>query len=168
LEAVVGVDTKLVDDLEGVFAPVLDVDEGVVERGAVVADEAVDLAEQGRGGENVGGDDLVEEALEFAVGELDAVEGLEVVAEVAFDGGSVADVGAIGVFEIGQFADQRLFELLFGHGYQLSRVLLFLTLAERFGLHGVRLRRVSAAFQRTRYGRSRKKSSQLAAIQRLL
>ena len=73
LEAVVGVDAELVDNLEGVLAPVLDVDEGVVERGAVVAGEAVDLAEQGRGGEDVGGDDLVEEALELAVGELDAV-----------------------------------------------------------------------------------------------
>ncbi|QRK12305.1 hypothetical protein JQX13_21125 [Archangium violaceum] len=37
--AVVGVDAELVDDFEGVLAPVLDVDEGVVERGAVVADE---------------------------------------------------------------------------------------------------------------------------------
>ena len=45
LEAVVGVDAELVDNLEGVFAPVLDVDESVVERGAVVANEAVDLAE---------------------------------------------------------------------------------------------------------------------------
>jgi len=98
LEAVVGVDAELVDDLEGVFAPVLDVDEGVVERGAVVTGEAVDLAEQGRGGEDVLGDDLVKKALEFAVGELDAVEVLEVLAEVAFEGGAVADVRAVGVF----------------------------------------------------------------------
>jgi hypothetical protein len=68
-------DAELVDDLEGVFATVLDVDEGVVERGTVVAGEAVDLAERGRGGEDVGGDDLVKEAAEFAVGQLDAVEG---------------------------------------------------------------------------------------------
>lgn len=101
MEAVVGVDAELVDDLEGVFAPVLDVEEGVVERSAVVAGEAVDLAEQGRGGEDIGSDDLIEKALEFAVGELDAVEGLEVVAEVAFQGGTVADIGAVGVFEIG-------------------------------------------------------------------
>ena len=40
--AVVGVDAELVDDLEGVLAPVLDVDEGVVQRRAVVAGEAVD------------------------------------------------------------------------------------------------------------------------------
>ena len=37
--AVVGVDAELVDDLEGVLAPVLDVDERVVQRRAVVAGE---------------------------------------------------------------------------------------------------------------------------------
>ena len=37
--AVVGVDAQLVNHLEGVFAPVLDVDQGVVERCAVVAGE---------------------------------------------------------------------------------------------------------------------------------
>ena len=42
------------------------------------------------------------------------------VAEVAFQGGSVADVLAVGVFEIGQFADKCLFEFLFGHDYRLS------------------------------------------------
>ena len=122
LEAVVGVDAELVDDLEGVFAPVFDVDKGVVERGAVVAGEAVDLAEQGRGGKDVGGDDLVEEAFEFAVGELDAVESLEVISEVAFEGGAVPDVRPMSVFEIGQLADQCLFEFLFAHDHQLSGV----------------------------------------------
>ncbi len=67
--AVVGVDAELVDDLEGVLAPVLDVDERVVERRAVVAGEAVAVAERVGGGEDVGGDDLVEQALELAVGE---------------------------------------------------------------------------------------------------
>ena len=130
LEAVVGVDAELVDNLEGVLAPVLDVDEGVVEGGAVVAGEAVDLAEQGRGGEDVGGDDLIEEALEFAVGELDAVEGLEVVAEVVFEGGAVADVRAIDVLEVAEFRDQGLFELPFGcdHGHSGALVLLLVVI----------------------------------------
>ena len=48
--AVVGVDAELVDDLEVVFAPVLEVDEGVVQRRAVIADEAFDGAEGLRGG----------------------------------------------------------------------------------------------------------------------
>ena len=65
--AVVGVDAELVDDLEGVLAPVLDVDQRVVERRAVVAGEAASVAEGMGGGEDVGGDDLVEQALELAV-----------------------------------------------------------------------------------------------------
>jgi hypothetical protein len=80
--AVVGVDTELVDDLEVVLAPILDVDEGVGQRGAVVAGEIIALAEDAGGGENVGGDELVEETLELAVGEADAVEGLKFLAEV--------------------------------------------------------------------------------------
>ena len=80
--AVVGVDAELVDDLEGVLAPVLDVDQGVVERRAVVAGEAVAVAEGAGGGEDVRGDDLVEQTLELAVGQLDAVERLELLAEV--------------------------------------------------------------------------------------
>ena len=39
--AVVGVDAELADDFEGVFAPVVDIDERVVQRRAVVAGEAV-------------------------------------------------------------------------------------------------------------------------------
>ena len=98
--AVVGVDAELVDDLEGVLAPVLDVDEGVVERRAVVAGEAVAFAQGAGGGEDVGGDDLVEQALELAVGERDAVERLELLAEVLLQRGAVADVRAVGVFKI--------------------------------------------------------------------
>jgi len=71
--AIVGVDAELVDDLEGVLAPVFDVNQGVVEGRAVVAGEAVSLAEGARGGEDIGRDDLVEEALELTVGERDAV-----------------------------------------------------------------------------------------------
>ena len=41
LVAVVGVDAELVDDLERVFAPVLDVDQGVVQRRAVIAGEGI-------------------------------------------------------------------------------------------------------------------------------
>ena len=80
--AVVGVDAELVDDLERVFAPVLDVDQGVVQRRAVVADEAVALAQGAGGSEDIGGDDLLQQTREFAIGEPDAVEGLEFFAEV--------------------------------------------------------------------------------------
>jgi hypothetical protein len=52
--AVVGADAELVDHLEAVLAPVLDVDQRVVERRAVVALEAVALAQVAGGGEDVG------------------------------------------------------------------------------------------------------------------
>ena len=96
--AVVRIDAELVDDLEMVFAPVLDVDEGVVQRRAVIAGEAADGAQGLRGGEDVRGDDLVQQAGEFRVGEADAVEGFELFAEVGFQRGTVGDVRAVFVF----------------------------------------------------------------------
>ena len=70
------------DDFEVVFAPVLDIDQGVVERRAIVALEAVDAA-QGQGGVvNVRCDYAIEQALELAVGELDPVERLELLTEI--------------------------------------------------------------------------------------
>jgi hypothetical protein len=113
--AVVGADAQLVDHPETVLAPVLDVDQGVVERRTVVALEAVALAQMLGGGEDVGGNDGIEQAGEFAVGEMDAVERLEVLAEVGFQRGAVADVLTVGVFEIAQFFDQGLFDFLFSH-----------------------------------------------------
>ena len=71
--AVVGVDAELVDDLEAVLAPVLDVDQGVVQRGAVVAGKRVALAEDTGGRKDVAGDDLVQEAGELTLREVDAV-----------------------------------------------------------------------------------------------
>jgi spore coat polysaccharide biosynthesis protein SpsF (cytidylyltransferase family) len=46
------IDPELVDDLEVVFAPVLQVHQGVVQRRAIVAGEAVALAQGARGGED--------------------------------------------------------------------------------------------------------------------
>ena len=111
--AVVRIDAELPDDLEGVFAPVLDVDEGVVQRRAVVAGEGIDLAEDLGGSENVGGDDLVEEAGELAISEADAVEGIEFLAEILLKGGAVADVRAILVFQTEELFDEIFLKLLF-------------------------------------------------------
>jgi hypothetical protein len=58
--AVIGVSAQLVDDLEGVFIPVLDVDQGEVQRRAIVAGEAVALAQGARAGEDIGRDDFIE------------------------------------------------------------------------------------------------------------
>ena len=107
------------DDLEVVLAPVADVHQGVVQRRAVVALEAADVAQRLGGFVDVGRDDAVEQALEFAVGELDAIERLELPAEIGLERCTIADVGAVGVFEVAQLGDQIEFDLAF-RGCHLS------------------------------------------------
>ncbi|MNY65133.1 hypothetical protein D3C86_2023520 [compost metagenome] len=80
--AVVGIDTQLIDHLEGVLAPVFDVDQGVVQRSAVFAGEGITLAQGPRRRKHIRGDDLVEKTGEFAISEANAVEGLEFLAKV--------------------------------------------------------------------------------------
>ena len=98
--AVVRIDAELIDDLEVVLAPVLDVDEGVVERRAVVTDERFPVPEGARGFVDVGCDDLIEESLELAVGECDTIQGFELIPKVCFKRCSIMDVGAIFVLEV--------------------------------------------------------------------
>ena len=71
--AVVGVDSELIDDLEGVLAPVRDVQQRVVQRRAIISHEAIAIAKRLGGGEDVWSDDLVEETLELGVSQADAV-----------------------------------------------------------------------------------------------
>ena len=52
------------------------------------------------GGEYIGGDNALQQAGEFGIGEMDAVERLEVLAEVGFQRGAVANVWAVFVLEI--------------------------------------------------------------------
>ena len=111
--AVVGVDAQLVDHLEGVLAPVFEVDQGVVQRRAVFAGEGVDAAQGFCGGEYVRGNNFVQQAGKFAIGQVHAVQGLELLAEVALQGGAVADVGAVFVLEALELADESVFDLLF-------------------------------------------------------
>ena len=97
--AVVRVDAELVDDLEGVFAPVLDVDQGVVQRRAVIAGEAVDccggfLAAVKTSGVTISSS----RRANSRIGEVDAVEGLELFPEVLLQRGAVGDVPAISYF----------------------------------------------------------------------
>lgn len=62
------------------------------------------------GGEDVGGDDLVQQAGEFGIGERDPVQRLEVLAEIGFQRSAVADVRAQGVLELAEFLDQLLLD----------------------------------------------------------
>jgi hypothetical protein len=98
--AVVRVDAELVDDLEVVFAPVPDVDQRVVQRRTVVAGEAVDIAEGLRGGEDIGRDDLIEQAGELGIREADAVELLELVAEIPLQCGPVRNIRTVDIFQV--------------------------------------------------------------------
>ena len=113
--AVVGVDAQLVDHLEGVLAPVLDVDQGVKQRRAVVPLETVPFAQGAGRHEYVRRNDLLHQPGEFVVREMNPVECLEFLAEVLFQCGAVADIGAIDIFEIVQLCNQILFDLLFYH-----------------------------------------------------
>ena len=98
--AVVCIDAELIDDFEVVLAPVLDVDESVVERRAVVAGERFPVPQRAGGLVHVWFDDLIEESLELSVSEVDAVECLELLPEVRFKIGPITDVGAIFVLEV--------------------------------------------------------------------
>ncbi len=65
--AVLRIDTKLIDHLKVVLAPILKVDQRIVQRRSVVAREGVEIAKHFGGGEDVRRDDLVEQPGELAV-----------------------------------------------------------------------------------------------------
>jgi len=62
---VVGVDTQLIDHFETVLAPVLDVDQGVIERRSVIALKAVLFAQVAGSGEHIGVNDLISQPGKF-------------------------------------------------------------------------------------------------------
>ena len=114
--AVVSVDAQLVDHLKGVFAPVFDVDQGVVERCAVVTRKCVDAAQVAGACENVGCDDVFQQPFEFAIAQIDAIECLKFLTEVALQSGAVTNVGAVFVFEALQLADKAVFDVFLFDG----------------------------------------------------
>ena len=67
VKTVAGVDAQLVDDFKFVFAPVFDVDQGVLQGGAVFANKGVALAQVFGSSKHVCGDDLIAQATEFGV-----------------------------------------------------------------------------------------------------
>lgn len=120
--AVFGVDAQLVDHLEGVLAPVAGVDQRVVQRRAVVARKAGGFAQPLRSREDIGGNDVVQQTLVLVRGEVDAIECLELLQEVAFQCGTVADVRAQGALELAQLGDQVLLNGAFLDLHELSRI----------------------------------------------
>jgi len=65
---VVRVDAELVDDLEVVFAPILEVHQRIIERCAVIASEGIDASKDFGGSEHIWHNDLVEQTSKFAIG----------------------------------------------------------------------------------------------------
>ncbi len=120
--AVICIDAELIDDLESVFAPVLDVDEGVVERCTVIADKGF-AAPEGTGGfVNVRCDNFVEESLKLAVRKCDPVQGFELFPKVCLKRGSITDVRAIVILKVPQLGDEGLFKIAFGFSHRHRRV----------------------------------------------
>lgn len=93
--AVIGIDTELAVDLEGVFAPVVDIDQRVIERRTVVAREGVAITKRVGSREDVRGYDFVEQTLELGVRQVDAVERLELLPEVSLKRCTVTNVRAM-------------------------------------------------------------------------
>ena len=108
-----GIDTQLADHFETVLAPVLEVDQLIVQRGAVIALEGIAMAKVFGAGENIRADDLIEQAGKLVIGESDAVERLELLAEILLQCLTVVDVRTVAVFEFFQLPDQPFFDLLF-------------------------------------------------------
>jgi hypothetical protein len=113
--AIIGIDAKLIDYLKTVLAPVANIDQSVVERGTIITLETVPLAQDVRGGEDVGRGDLFQQALKFGASQMDAIERLELFAEIRLHRGAITDIGAVCVFKIFQLADQVSFNLVFCH-----------------------------------------------------
>ena len=111
--AVGGVDTQLVDDFKVVFAPVADIDQRVLQRGAVVALKGVAFAQDFGRRKDIRLDYLATQPGKFRIRQFYPVERREFLAKILFQRRVIANVRAIGVFLSFQPGDQVVFYLLF-------------------------------------------------------
>ena len=111
--AVGGIDAQLVDDFKVVFAPVADIDQGVLQRCAVVALEGVAFAQDFGRRKDVRLDYLVTQPGKFRICQVYPVENREFLAKIVLQRRVIANIGAIGVFLRLQPGDQVLFYLPF-------------------------------------------------------
>lgn len=109
--AVVGIDPELVDDLEVVFAPVLQVHQGVVQRRAIVAGEGIDAAQGLGGSEDIRRDDLIEQAGELCISKGNAIQSFELFPEVPLERGAVGDVSSVLVFQALELSDKCVLDV---------------------------------------------------------
>ncbi|SMG62810.1 hypothetical protein BMETH_1311_0 [methanotrophic bacterial endosymbiont of Bathymodiolus sp.] len=66
--AIVGVDTKLINHFKFIFAPVFDVDQGILQRRTIFALEGITFAQGFGGGEDIGIDDFIAKTGKFRIG----------------------------------------------------------------------------------------------------
>src|SRR5690606_27452179 len=94
------VDTQLVNHFKVVLAPLANVNEGIVQRRTIISCELTLFTYSLSDLEDIRCDDLITEAVELCVGEVDSVQSFELLSEVLFKASFVANVIAVGVFEV--------------------------------------------------------------------
>lgn len=117
---------------EVVLAPVLDVDECVVQGGPVVAGEGVALEEGAGCGKDIRSDYFAQQAGELAIRQRDAVQGLELLAQITLMSSTVAYVRTVGALQVFQLVDETLLDALLS---QVCKGRVTVELIERFGGH---------------------------------
>ena len=90
--AVIGVDAKLVDYLEGIFAPLPDVDQGVKECLTIVPIKAVALTQMTGSGENIRSNNLIQQSGKLCIRQMHTIQRFELFTKVLLQPGTVADV----------------------------------------------------------------------------
>lgn len=113
--AVLRIDSELIDHLKVILTPILQVDQRIIQRRAVVACEGVEIAKDLGGGEDVRLDDLVEQPGKLAVRQLDAVEGFKLFSKITLKRRTAIDICTINVFQFSQTGYQVGFDFLFSH-----------------------------------------------------
>ena len=120
--AVGGVNAQLVNDFKVVFAPIADIDQGVLQRGAVVALEGVAFAQDFGRCKDVCLNYLVTQPGKFRIRQFYPVERGKFLAKISFQRRVIANIGAMDVFLSFQPDDQVFFYfLLCCHAFYLGR-----------------------------------------------
>ena len=96
--AVISIHPQLVDYLVIVLTPIFDINQRVLQRCPVFADECISLAQSLGGSKNIGIDDLLEQPIEFRIGQLHTIQGLELLPEISHEGVSIVNIITINIF----------------------------------------------------------------------
>lgn len=111
--AVGGIYPKLVDYFKIIFAPLFNIDKGVLQRCTIFPLKCIAFAQQFGSSENIRKNDFIPQSGELGVAEVNPVEAVEFVSEVLFQRSLIPDIRAVGVLEVGQLFDQQSFDFTF-------------------------------------------------------